>query len=247
MVASLLHRELKPGSTGWCARDLDDSEIASQWEATRVEMVEGVIASMPSGPRVLVPGAVGFTATDLRDDNYRAIWDTNRYEMVRGVIAQMPPPFFEHGACVHELLFLVRAHLKERGQRAWSSSEVDLVLHDDLIFRADGVLLLEENAVRERRSLFSEAGRLTRLTLPPLLVIESVSLGHERHDREVKRRHYAQFGVPNYWIVDVGLRSLDCLRLRDGVYVEDATAHDVGELSPTAFPGLTISLKDVFL
>ncbi len=194
----------------------------------------------------MVPGTVGFSVGDLDNLAYRKVWDSNRYEMIRGGIAHMPPPYFEHGSCVHELLSQIRGHLCERGQRAWSSSEVDLVLSDHTMARVDGVLLLEGDMARSRRSLFAESCRLTRLTIPPTLVIESVSLGHERHDREIKPRHYATFGVQNYWIVDAGLRSLLCLRLDGDLYVEDAEAHDIGEIHPSAFPGLTISLKDVF-
>lgn len=250
MVAKVTSRSLTPGTTGWCAHDLDDPDIRRQWDANRVEMIEGVIATMPCDePKKLVPGAVSFSVADLLDPDYLKVWDANRYELVRGVIAQMPPPSFEHGSCVHELLFMVRTHLRDRGIRSWSSSEVDLVVGEFHVFRADGVLLVEADMKRQRRRFFDGDDverKLKRLTLPPTLVIESASVGRERHDFEVKREHYAQFGIPNYWIVDAGVRSLLCLRLRGKKYVEDCEASDVGVINPSAFPGLAISLKEVF-
>lgn len=250
MVARVKSRMLVPGSTGWSIADLDDPEVRHQWDTSRVEMIDGVIASTPcDGPKRLVPGEVSFKVQDLLAPAHRAVWDANRYEMIRGVIAQMPPPSFEHGSCVHEILFMVRGHLRERGKRAWSSSEVDLIINDMLVLRADGVLLLEEEMGNQRRRFLDGnliERNLKRLTIPPALVIESASEGHEQHDYEVKRGHYAEFGVPNYWIVDAGVRSLTCLRLRGSKYEVDAEAHDIAELRPSAFPGLVIPLKDVF-
>jgi len=53
----------------------------------------------------------------------------------------------------------------------------------------------------------------TRILVPPTLVIESVSPGHEAHDRQTKKRWYAEFGVPSYWVLDAFARSLECYRL----------------------------------
>src|SRR4051812_37723270 len=42
------HRELKPGTTGWTADDLDIPQIAAAWEQGRYEIVEGVLTTMPA-------------------------------------------------------------------------------------------------------------------------------------------------------------------------------------------------------
>ena len=84
------------------------------------------------------------------------------------------------------------------------------------------------------------------LTIPPTLVIESVSRGHEAHDRETKRRRYAEFGVPHYWIVDADARSLDCLRLDGGVYVDAGVGRGDDVIRPAAFDGLSIPLAEVW-
>lgn len=84
------------------------------------------------------------------------------------------------------------------------------------------------------------------MTLPPTIIIESVSKGHENHDHVTKRNWYAQFKVPNYWIVDGVSRSLECLRLAGDRYLPDVTGKDDDTLQPTAFPGLTIPLRDVW-
>jgi Uma2 family endonuclease len=84
------------------------------------------------------------------------------------------------------------------------------------------------------------------LTIPPALTIESVSHGYEAHDRVTKRAWYAEFGVPNYWIIDGVGRTLECLRLNGDHYDADAAGrrHDI--VAPTSFPGLQIRLKQVW-
>jgi Uma2 family endonuclease len=43
---------------------------------------------------------------------------------------------------------------------------------------------------------------------------------HRARDRVIKRRLYAQAGIPHYWLIDPELRVLEALALRDGVWVE---------------------------
>jgi Uma2 family endonuclease len=73
-------------------------------------------------------------------------------------------------------------------------------------------------------------------------VIESLSWGHESHDRETKRSWYAEAGIPNYWLLDAQERSLECLVLEGSGYRTDQSGRDAAELRPSAFPGLVISL-----
>ena len=91
------------------------------------------------------------------------------------------------------------------------------------------------------------AQRYGRLRVPPLLVIESVSEGHEDHDRKIKRQWYAQAGVANYWILDPYRRTLDCLALKNTDYMADVSGKQTDVLTPTIFTGLTVRLHDVWL
>ena len=104
---------------------------------------------------------------------------------------------------------------------------------------------------RRQKTAARKAGRSpdlkrTRILVPPLLVIESISPGHEHHDRETKRRWYTEAGVPNYWILDAFEQSLDCLALRDGEYRVDRSGKGKAIVRPRAFPGLSIPLGQVW-
>ncbi len=72
---------------------------------------------------------------------------------------------------------------------------------------------------------------------PADLACEVLLPGHERQDREVKRRAYEAGGVPHYWLVDSQARAVQCLRLAGGRYRQEAPGSD-GAYRPAAVPGL---------
>lgn len=195
------------------------------------------------------PGTSGWTASDLDEPTVARQWDAGRFEIVDGILKTMPPADFDHGEVVIALLTLTKAHLRSQGVRARISAEVDLVVGEDDVLRVDGMLVTDQEVAAQQRVLVQlkrDTGKLGRIRVAPKLVIESVSLGHERHDRVTKRRIYGGFGIPNYWIVDVTRRSLECLVLEQDGYRTDVTGAGDEQVRPPAFPGLTIALRDVW-
>jgi Uma2 family endonuclease len=77
------------------------------------------------------------------------------------------------------------------------------------------------------------------------LVMEVVSPSNAEHDRDIKRREYAQAGIPEYWIVDVIQRHILVLTL-DG---KEYRVH--GEFGPgttatsVLLPGFSVAVDDV--
>ncbi len=199
--------------------------------------------------RALRPGSSGWSAADLRDPDIERQWDANHYEMIRGVIAEMPPAAFDHGYCASKLLDLVERHLEAQGVRSFKSYEVDACLDEDTVMKIDAVLLVADDERRQAaawRKMRKSSLTVGRLLVPPTLAVESISMGHEARDRSHKHSEYERFGIPNYWIVDAMRRTLTCFRLIAGRYQLDAQGKDRNVIRPTAFPGLSIPLKDVF-
>jgi Uma2 family endonuclease len=199
--------------------------------------------------RKLEPGTSGWTASDLDDSRIAEQWDRGRFEIINGILKKMPPADFDHGAVVFELLTVARQHLRVIGTPSRVSVEVDLIVDEDDVLRVDGMLITEPEVTAQKRVLIElnrDQGKLGRIRVAPKLVIESVSLGHERHDRLTKRRIYAGFGIPNYWIVDAVRRSLECLVLDGQTYRTDATGKGDDHVQIPSFGGLTIALRDVW-
>lgn len=198
-------------------------------------------------PRRFAVGTTGWSADDLDDPRIERLWERGRYEIVEGVLARMPPAYYEGALPVGRLQSIVVIHLHSTGQRGDFAPEVDFIINRKRVARADLIFVTPEDHERQVRA-YRERGtprpkiRFGRLMVPPTLVVESVSIGHEEHDRQTKRRWYAEAGVPNYWLLEPAARTLDCLVLEGADYRVDQAGREADELRPSLFPGLTIPL-----
>ena len=199
--------------------------------------------------RPFEPGTTGWTVHDLDDPEIERQWFQGRYEIVEGVLTKMPPAYFAGGNALFNVMFLVKTRLKRAGLTGRFSTEVDVVVDDDRLARSDAVMMTTHDESRQKKA-GRAAGRSdpkrTRILIPPTLIIESISPGHEHHDLKTKRRWYAEFGVPNYWILDGYAESLECLVLEGGKYRRDAFGRRSEEVRPSLFPGLVFSLAEIW-
>jgi Uma2 family endonuclease len=75
------------------------------------------------------------------------------------------------------------------------------------------------------------------------LLVEVVSPSSGRRDRTQKMKHYARFGVKEYWIGDAAKRSLEIFTLKEGRYELRAAAEERGKLSSLVLTGLKLDVK----
>ncbi|HSI34891.1 MAG TPA: Uma2 family endonuclease [Tepidisphaeraceae bacterium] len=199
------------------------------------------------GPEpVLKVGTLGWSLSDLKDPEVRRLWEQGRYEIVNGVLVAMPPAYFRGGRVVVRLQAVLNAYFDTQQTPNDAAVEVEIAVAPKRVVRADCAVVAGQDLARFQSLKFDPPDTDWSdhtLTLPPTIVIESVSKGHEDHDRVTKRAWYAEFGIPHYWVVDGVGRTLECLRLAGAAYVVDAVGHGDDVISPTAFPDLQIDLK----
>jgi Uma2 family endonuclease len=200
--------------------------------------------------RRLIPGTTGWSVRDLDNPQIERQWDNSHYEIVEGVLTKMPPAYYDGGVALANLIDVVRTYVKEKKLGGHFAAEVDFILSDKRLLKPDTVYLSPE-AERLQKEANAQRGKRKlaygRLLLPPTLVIESVSLGHEAHDYDTKRAWYAEFRVPNYWLLNAHQRTLECLVLEGNSYRVDQAGKHNEQLRPAAFPGLTINLGELWL
>lgn len=202
-----------------------------------------------STTRVLRPGSTGWRAADLDDPEVRRKWNEARLEMVHGVIAEMPAAYFDHSNPIVRLFEIVGDYFELKGVEVEFGTDVDLIVDESTVYRADGVMLLPDDVERQlaaQREHGEADDMLYSLRIAPPLVIESASKGHELHDRVTKRDDYARFGVPNYWILSQREKSLECYVIDEAGYKLELSDRSPAAVTPSAFPGLTIPLDKVF-
>src|SRR4051812_16238976 len=151
--------------------------------------------------REFIPGTTGWSIDDLDDPEIEKLWFQGRYEIVEGVLTQMAPAYFDGGSALEELLHLLRLHIETKKVGGKFAREVDVILARRRLPVVDAIYL-SANALEQQKRAHATTGKRKqlkygRILIPPTLIIESLSPGHEAHDRETKRRWYAEAGVPN--------------------------------------------------
>jgi Uma2 family endonuclease len=208
-----------------------------------------VVVRSPSS-RLLVPGTTGWSVQDLDDPQIERQWENSHYEIIEGVLTEMAPAYYDGAVALSNLEFLILDFVRNTSLRGHFAHEVDFILASRRVVKPDSVFMTPQDERRQKRAnakLPKPKLIYGRLLLPPTLCIESVSLGHETHDRETKRAWYAEFGVPNYWLLDAQERTLECLVLKGSSYRVDQAGHFKDAIKPSLFPGLRIKLADIWL
>lgn len=76
-----------------------------------------------------------------------------------------------------------------------------------------------------------------------VLLLVEVADSSINHDRTRKLPLYAQYGVPEVWLIDLNARVAEVYRQPEGKSYQQTTTIKV--LSPLAFPELAIPLEDI--
>jgi len=125
--------------------------------------------------------------------------DGNRYEISNGVLELMSPsPTATHQSVVYELQF--KLNVSCRIEYIIYAAPLDVILSDTEVRQPDLVMIHQS-----RRSIISNRG----INGAPDLVVEITSEHSRRRDKVKKRIIYAQYGVPEYWIVDLSNFTLE--------------------------------------
>lgn len=152
--------------------------------------------------------------------------DRHRFELYGGTLSEMTPPTFVHQHVLLHTAMVVHEYARRVGGVAVIApldivfSEYDVVQPDVVFFRP------------ERRQLVRPRRMVTRDR--PDIAVEVLSPSTAANDRGCKKRMFARFGVPEYWIVDADACTLEILSLQ-GEHYETARAptnHDPVVISP---------------
>lgn len=114
---------------------------------------------------------------------------------------------------------------------------VDVTLSEIDAFRPDW-LYVPSN----RRHIVLEQ----RVKGPPKLVVEILSPGSTEKDRRLKMAAYARGGIPHYWLVNPGKRTLEAYYRRKGKYSLVVMGRGEVVITHPAFPELEVALGEVW-
>lgn len=181
----------------------------------------------------LLPGPGEWTEAD-----YYPLSDRGRLvELCDGDIEVLPLPNDFHQLLLGRLFLALNAYvtLHRVGRIRFAPLPVKLWL----------------GTIREPDLMFMSTAHLDRVGKywgVPDLAVEIVSEGGEARDRKVKRAEYARAGIPEYWIVEPELQTVEVLRLKaeTGIYDSPGPLTTADTLTSLTFPGFALSLAELF-
>jgi Uma2 family endonuclease len=164
--------------------------------------------------------------------------ETNRRrELAYGILREPPAPFFSHQELVFRVARLLQDHVEPRGLGRVGLAPVDVVLD------AERALVLQPDVLfvaTERLSIIRD-----QVWGAPDLVIEILSPSTESRDRQEKFAWYRQYGVREYWIVDLASESVTVADFSTGA-AESHVFDRQGTIRSALLPELTAAVDDIF-
>ena len=125
-----------------------------------------------------------------------------------------------------------------------------------LLYRAPYALILSEGNTVEPDLLYVSADRRHIITSRgcegvPDLVVEILSLSNSANDLAIKRELYARHGIPEYWILNPILETVQALTepaINGGIggYTVEVLYQIGDTLTTDRIPGLSVAVVDIF-
>jgi len=128
---------------------------------------------------------------------------TTRHEILDGKLYVTPGPRVNHQRVALDLGATMRSLALEHGLGE-VVGPVNVHVHDELVFEPDLVFIRAD-----RFAIIDPEGDIHGV---PDLVVEILSPSTRSYDRNLKRKHYLDAGVPEVWLVDIDARSIEVWR-----------------------------------
>ncbi len=164
--------------------------------------------------------------------------ETNRpQELAYGVVREPPTPTFHHQMIVGAMYQRLDRHVRKHGLGRVVLSPMDVILDFERALVVQPDLLFVSTA---RESICRD-----RIWGAPDLTIEVLSQGNQRHDRMAKATWYREYGVREYWLVDLIARQIE---VRDLASPEGGTRVFEGSaiVRSHVLPRLRLRTADLF-
>jgi Uma2 family endonuclease len=177
------------------------------------------------------------TTTHLTYDDLRQIPpDRNRYELIEGQLFVCGASDTEHQRKLGAVAAQLANHVERHELGEVFVGPLDVVLDPATVLEPDIMF------VSKARESIVKAGYIEGA---PDLVVEVLSDSSRTIDRFVKRDRYAEFGVPEYWLLEPYEPRIEVLRLKGRKYRVVAVFGPGDTLESPTFPGFRLPLSSL--
>ena len=178
--------------------------------------------------------------------NYQNNTD-NRYELVEGKLIPMSLGTGKHGATAKRLERFFDEEIA-RMQHSWTAQRFSVGIRSPRGGRWDTSRIPDVTVLpTEQWQFLSDREAVIDLNeVPPLLVVEIVSLSTQATDYRSKRSEYAVLEIPEYWIVDPLQNCVIICTLLDGFY-DQVVFYNEDRIISSTFSALDLTVNQVLL
>lgn len=170
-------------------------------------------------------------------NDYLLLPEDKRYEILDGDLYVVPAPNIKHQRVSLNLTVALHQHVRDKNLGEILEAPCDVVLSDENVVQPD-ILFVR----KERAGIIGEKN----LQAAPDIMIEILSEGTRRKDLDIKKKIYARFGAPEYWIVDPTADTVEVLVWSELGYVTAGLYAKSDRLSSPLLPRLNLPLSQVF-
>jgi len=157
-------------------------------------------------------------------------------EVVDGEIRIMPPAKWKHALIVRHICKAFDTQTDAREAVALDTSFGLVIRKAPLTSRIPDVAVFQRSTIVEQDGYIHSA---------PQLVVEVLSPGNTRREREEKLADYASLGVPEVWVISPEARTVEVLQLEGGC-LRSAQVLAQGILKPKHFPAVQIDIAEIW-
>jgi Uma2 family endonuclease len=169
-------------------------------------------------------------------EEYRALPDSDlRVELIRGELVMSASLKAIHQRVAFRLAIELQEHVDAQRLGEIFIAPFDVRLAGDTAVQPDILFVRSANEGRVGEDYFVG---------PPDLIVEVLSPSNRRIDLVRKRVLYADFGVPEYWIVDPNRQTISVNLLEGAQYGE--RVFERGALESSTFPDLEIDFSAIY-
>jgi Uma2 family endonuclease len=161
-----------------------------------------------------------------------------RIQLIEGDFVMAPSPRKAHQNIGGAIFILLHEHVKRGRKGAVMIAPFDVYLDDNNVYQPD---VLFVSAAREKKILLEDG-----VHGAPDLVVEVLSPGTARLDKDTKRRVYARAGVTEMWLIDPELRSVQIYRFKENADRPVTYLELSNTLTTPLLPGFSAKLDKVF-
>ena len=179
------------------------------------------------------------TAKKMTFEEYLTYEDASdrRYEFNDGELVEMTPATVFHNDLMMFFTFFLQSEINHSNHPYCVRVNSTQIFNGKRTRRPDVLVM----TTAQSKSLGNQPDILHE---PCLLVIEIVSPTCRSVDTVEKRKEYAQFGIPEYWIVDFLVGTFSVLTLVNGSYIEKMYRED-DRIASDIFPSISLSMNQV--